>query len=81
LMAVSTLPFLNNVFWSAFSGRVAGDHPWKALTPEWHTSSPPPVENWKGEAPLVQHPYGYGTPPGQIDLGAATGREIWSSGQ
>jgi cytochrome c oxidase subunit 1 len=46
-----------------------------------HQSSPPPVENWKGEAPLVQHPYGYGIPPGQIDLGAATGRELWSSGQ
>ena len=31
-----------------------------ALTPEWLTSSPPPVENWEGEAPLVEEPYGYG---------------------
>ncbi|MCP9888976.1 cytochrome c oxidase subunit I [Cyanobium sp. ATX 6A2] len=60
LMAVSTLPFLINVIWSAYRGTVAGDNPWNALTPEWLTSSPPPEENWHGEAPLVHEPYGYG---------------------
>jgi cytochrome c oxidase subunit 1 len=60
LMAVSTLPFLINVIWSAYRGAVAGDNPWKALTPEWLTSSPPPEHNWHGEAPLVHEPYGYG---------------------
>lgn len=60
LMAVSTLPFLVNVIWSAYRGAVAGDNPWKALTPEWLTSSPPPEHNWHGEAPLVHEPYGYG---------------------
>ena len=60
LMAISTLPFLLNVFLSLRSGAAAGDNPWRALTPEWLTSSPPPVENWKGEAPLVTRPYGYG---------------------
>tara|TARA_Y100001968_G_scaffold61058_4_gene51891 strand:+ start:5596 stop:7215 length:1620 start_codon:yes stop_codon:yes gene_type:complete len=60
LMAISTLPFLWNVFHSAFKGEVAGNNPWGALTPEWLTSSPPPVENWIGEAPLVKEPYGYG---------------------
>ncbi len=30
------------------------------LHPEWLTTSPPPVENWEGEAPLVTEPYGYG---------------------
>ena len=59
-MALSTLPFLWNIFHSAYKGDLAGDNPWKALTPEWLTSSPPPVENWKGPAPLVQKPYGYG---------------------
>jgi len=67
------------VVWSALRGPVAGDNPWNALTPEWLTSSPPPVENWIGEAPLVEHPYGYGTTPGKIDLGAATGEELWTS--
>jgi cytochrome c oxidase subunit 1 len=60
LMAISTLPFLFNVIYSAFRGELAGDNPWRALTPEWLTSSPPPVENWHGPAPHVEHPYGYG---------------------
>ena len=60
LMALSTLPFLWNIIQSILFGDVAGDNPWNALTPEWLTSSPPPVENWDGEAPLVIEPYGYG---------------------
>ena len=60
LMAISTIPFLINIFLSIAKGKEAGDNPWNALTPEWLTSSPPPVENWEGEAPLVKEPYGYG---------------------
>jgi cytochrome c oxidase subunit 1 len=78
LMAVSTMPFLINVVVSALRGEVAGDNPWKALTPEWLTSSPPPVENWIGEAPLVTHPYGYGTPADRLDLQVVTAAQIWN---
>ena len=60
LMAISTIPFLINVFLSVRNGKDAGDNPWNDLTPEWLTSSPPPIENWEGEAPLVEEPYGYG---------------------
>jgi cytochrome c oxidase subunit 1 len=81
LMAISTLPFLINVIWSAFSGELAGDNPWKALTPEWLTTSPPPVENWVGEAPLVTHPYDYGIPEGKIDLRVASGADLWFGGK
>ena len=81
LMAISTLPFLWNVIASAFYGAIAGDNPWRALTPEWLTSSPPPVENWKGEPPLVTHPYGYGTPAHEIDLNSASGSDLWRGGQ
>ena len=59
-MALSTLPFLWNIIQSFLYGDEAGNNPWNALTPEWLTSSPPPVENWDGEAPLVLEPYGYG---------------------
>ncbi len=59
-MAISTLPFLWNIFYSLIKGEKAGNNPWQALTPEWLTTSPPPVENWSGEAPLVTKPYGYG---------------------
>ena len=62
-MAISTLPFLWNVIHSTFKGKSAGDNPWGGLTPEWLTSSPPPVENWLGEAPLVEEPYGFGKQP------------------
>ena len=81
LMAISTLPFLWNVIASAFYGAIAGDNPWRALTPEWLTSSPPPVENWKGDPPLVTHPYGYGTPADEIDLNSASGSDLWRGGQ
>jgi cytochrome c oxidase subunit 1 len=78
LMAVSTLPFLYNVIWSLRSGKLAGDNPWRALTPEWLTSSPPPVENWIGEAPLVTHPYGYGQSESAVSVEQVTGKDLWS---
>lgn len=81
LMAISTLPFLWNVIASALQGEIAGDNPWNALTPEWLTSSPPPVENWKGEAPLVTNPYAYGTPENEIDLNSVSGSDLWRNGQ
>ena len=60
IMAISILPFLWNTIQSSINGSTAGDNPWKALTPEWLTTSPPPIENWAGDAPLVSKPYGYG---------------------
>jgi cytochrome c oxidase subunit 1 len=81
LMALSTLPFLINVIASAFNGEIAGDNPWNARTPEWLTSSPPPVENWLGEAPLVEHPYGYGEVASALDIRAASGQQIWEGSQ
>ena len=81
LMAISTIPFLINVIGSIWWGAKAGDNPWRALTPEWLTSSPPPVENWKGAAPLVHEPYGYGTELGVIDLKVATGSDLWRNPQ
>ena len=70
-MALSTLPFLWNVIQSLLTGPIAGDNPWNGLTPEWLTSSPPPVENWLGPAPLVEEPYGYGIKEENQDLNMA----------
>ena len=81
VMAISTLPFLVNVAWSLWKGAEAGDNPWNACTPEWLTSSPPPVENWRGEAPLVAEPYAYGSPEGSIDVGVMRGSDLWSAGR
>ncbi len=81
LMAISTLPFLWNVVQSALSGPIAGDNPWRALTPEWLTSSPPPVENWSGKAPLVTEPYGYGVPEEQLNLEKTSNSDLGSKSQ
>ncbi|AFY64757.1 cytochrome c oxidase, subunit I [Geitlerinema sp. PCC 7407] len=70
LLAASTIPFLINAVWSAFKGRIAGDNPWRALTLEWQTTSPPEVENFETLPVLVYGPYDYGTghrePAGQV---------------
>ncbi len=60
LLATSTLPFLVNAVHSWFWGEKAIGNPWHALTLEWTTVSPPPIENWPGEPVLVSGPYDYG---------------------
>ncbi len=60
LLAISTLPFLVNAVWSWVAGAKASANPWQALTLEWQTSSPPPVENFFEEPILWSGPYDYG---------------------
>lgn len=60
LLAVSTLPFLVNVCWSWAYGEKASDNPWRGLTLEWMTTSPPPVENFEADPVLATGPYDYG---------------------
>ena len=67
IMAVSTIPFLINVFWSIVRGEKAGRNPWRALTLEWQTSSPPAIENFTEEPILWSGPYDYGIDSEAID--------------
>ena len=60
ILAVSTIPFVINIVWSWFWGPEAGRNPWRALTLEWSTSSPPPIENFDEEPILWSGPYEYG---------------------
>jgi len=60
ILAVSTIPFLINVFWSLAKGAKAGRNPWRALTLEWQTSSPPIIENFEEKPILWAGPYEYG---------------------
>ncbi|OKH33700.1 cytochrome c oxidase subunit I [[Phormidium ambiguum] IAM M-71] len=60
ILAVSTIPFVINAVWSWLFGPKASANPWKALTLEWLTSSPPPVENFHEEPVLWTGPYDYG---------------------
>jgi cytochrome c oxidase subunit I len=61
MLGVSAIVFAANVIWSWSRGERAGDNPWRALTLEWTTSSPPIIENWE-VLPVVTHgPYDYGS--------------------
>ncbi len=60
IMDTSIIPFLINVFWSIARGKKAGDNPWRGLTLEWMTTSPPAIENFEGVPVLATGPYDYG---------------------
>jgi Heme/copper-type cytochrome/quinol oxidases, subunit 1 len=59
ILAISTIPFLVNAIYSWLRGEKAPSNPWKALTLEWTTDSPPIPHNWHGEPLLFTHPYDY----------------------
>ncbi|MEE8404995.1 MAG: hypothetical protein V3S17_06360, partial [candidate division Zixibacteria bacterium] len=42
-----------------FKGKPAGPNPWRALTMEWETTSPPTAGNFKGSPKLEHGPYDY----------------------
>jgi cytochrome c oxidase subunit 1 len=60
ILAVSTIPFLINAVWSWLKGPKAPANPWEALTLEWMTSSPPPIENFLVDPVMRTGPYDYG---------------------
>ncbi|MDJ0635757.1 MAG: cytochrome c oxidase subunit I [Xenococcaceae cyanobacterium MO_188.B29] len=70
ILAVSTFPFLINIIWSVFKGEKAPRNPWRALTLEWQTASPPIIENFEEEPVLWAGPYEYG-----IDIESVDGEE------
>ncbi len=67
LLAVSTFPFIINIVWSVFKGKPAPRNPWRALTLEWQTASPPIIENFEEEPVLWAGPYDYGIDTESID--------------
>ena len=67
ILALSTFPFIINVVWSLWKGKKASRNPWKALTLEWQTASPPIIENFEEEPVLWAGPYDYGIDTESID--------------
>ena len=74
LLGISTLVLIYNMIVSTINGKIAGPNPWRALTLEWATSSPPPAYNFIGEPVAFEDPYGYGTPAATAYLDAMEGR-------
>ena len=70
VLGISTFIFLINAVRSIYAGRVAGPNPWRALTLEWTTSSPPPAHNFIGDPVPYKNPYGYGTEASHLYLEA-----------
>jgi cytochrome c oxidase subunit 1 len=67
VMAVSTIPFVINMAWSLLKGEKAGRNPWRALTLEWQTSSPPIIANFEEEPVLWSGPYDFGIDSESVD--------------
>lgn len=61
VLGISTFLAIYNMVVSYRSGKVAGANPWRALTLEWATTSPPPVTNFDEDPIPFEDPYGYGT--------------------
>lgn len=61
VLGVSTFIFLINLVVSIRAGKRVGANPWRALTLEWATTSPPPAHNFVGDPIPAKDPYGYGT--------------------
>ncbi|PSB67155.1 cytochrome c oxidase subunit I [filamentous cyanobacterium CCP1] len=73
LLAISTLPFLINIIWSWIAGAKAPDNPWRALTLEWTTTSPPPPYNFEVTPVLTTSPYGYGATDEDVSVDSLSG--------
>lgn len=61
VLGISTFIVIYNIIQSYWRGPVAGANPWRALTLEWATTSPPPPTNFEEDPFPFEDPYGYGT--------------------
>lgn len=68
VLGISAFVLVYNVIITLRSGKVAGANPWRALTLEWATTSPPPATNFIGDPIPFHDPYGYGTDGSQAYL-------------
>ncbi len=68
VLGFSTFIVIYNVIRSYYRGPIAGANPWRALTLEWATTSPPPPTNFDDDPIPYEDPYGYGTEAAAVYL-------------
>lgn len=61
VLGIATFVLIYNIIVTLIAGRRASANPWRALTLEWATTSPPPAYNFVGDPVPFEDPYGYGT--------------------
>ena len=59
LMGITMIIVFGNIFYSAFKGPKAPRNPWGGVTLEWHTASPPPLENFHEIPTVTREPYDF----------------------
>jgi cytochrome c oxidase subunit 1 len=59
MLAVGFVIVAINLARSLKNGKPAGDNPWGALTLEWNSPSPPPMENFLTDPVVTEGPYEY----------------------
>jgi cytochrome c oxidase subunit 1 len=57
ILAAGLAVLLTNLFVALFNGKKAPANPWGGVTLEWHTPSPPPLENFAEIPVIADHPY------------------------
>lgn len=64
ILAIGLVIMFANLAYSARKGRRAPANPWRALSLEWQTSSPPQTENFEEIPVVTEWPYSYGKKAG-----------------
>jgi cytochrome c oxidase subunit 1 len=59
ILALGILLMFINFIRGLYAGEPAPANPWKGLTLEWRTPSPPPTENFEEIPVVADWPYGY----------------------
>ncbi|NJD63179.1 MAG: cytochrome c oxidase subunit I [Deltaproteobacteria bacterium] len=59
ILALGILAMFVNFIRGLYAGEPAPPNPWKGLTLEWRTESPPPTENFETIPVVTDWPYGY----------------------
>ncbi|MCF8260223.1 MAG: cytochrome c oxidase subunit I [Melioribacteraceae bacterium] len=59
LMAIALIIVFGNLIRSLRTGRKATSNPWGGVTLEWHTTSPPPLENFETDIVVTHDPYDF----------------------